>query len=266
MKTKIYAIIVLYNTDLSTSSSYQALLNHPEIITIVCDNSTDRINRKRIVDKNGNVYLSMHGNKGLSKAYNRALDHIKEENPIMEGYVCLLDDDTEIPEDYFDQIKAAAQRKKAQIYLPLVTDSRPDQGYLSPSIMVEPYVHRTKDPFGLSQNEICGINSGMLIDLALFKTYRYNEDLFLDHVDHSFIRDMRKREAKVEILKVMLRQDFSSFQPDGEKAIQRFEILKRDLNEFYKAGIKNRLYYHYVLLRRRGSIFRQTKDWRIWLH
>lgn len=262
----LYAILVAYNHSLEKSPSYQALNKHKDIQLIVCDNSTNGVDIRSNVVEDGNIYISMHGNRGLSKAYNRALDQIQVEDPTLEGYVMLFDDDTKISNQYFEEVKKAIQTKEADIYLPLVTDGHPEQGYLSPSILREPYVHRTKTPWLLKEQEICGINSGMLISLSLFKEYRYNEELFLDHVDHDFIRSMRKQKAIIKILNAELNQDLSSFQTDGTKAISRYDILKRDLNIFYKEGWKNRLYYYYVLFRRKGSIFMQTKDWRIWLH
>lgn len=261
----IYAILVDYNQPLDQSPSYQALNRQKDIITIVCDNSTNVEIDQAQVQKDGNVYLSMHGNRGLPKAYNRALDHIEEENPIMEGFVMLFDDDTEIPDAYFECARKMIEADDADIYLPLVVDGHPEQGYLSPSIMKEVYMHRSKDPFSLSQKDLCGINSGMLIRLSLFAEYRYNEDLFLDCVDHDFIRSMRHLDARIKVMDTELEQQFSAFEPDGKKAIQRFRMFKKDIKEFYKGTFKGRLYCAYVILRHKASIFLHTKDWGIWV-
>lgn len=260
----IYAVLVDYNKPLEESPSYQALRRQKDIVTIVCDNSTQVELDQNLVQKDGNVYLSMHGNRGLSKAYNRALDHIEEEDPVLEGFVMLFDDDTDIPDSYFDCVRKAIKENDADIYLPLITDERPDLGYLSPSILKDVYMHRTMDPWSLTKEEICGINSGMVIRLSLFADYRYNEDLFLDHVDHDFIRSMRKRNAKIRIIDTELHQHFSAFETNGNKAIARFTILKKDMREFYKPTLKGRLFCEYVLLRRKASIFYYTRDMRIW--
>ncbi|WP_289183776.1 glycosyltransferase [uncultured Dubosiella sp.] len=261
----IYAILVDYNKPLETSPSYQALTRQKDIVTIVCDNSTKPTIDQKKVQSDGNVYLSMHGNRGLSKAYNRALDFIQEENPVMEGFVMLFDDDTTIPDDYFSCVRKAIRENNADIYLPLITDGHPEQGYLSPSLMQDVYLHRAKEPWKLSNEEICGINSGMVIRLSLFSDYRYNEDLFLDHVDHDFIRSMRKRNARIQILDTLLQQTFSAYETDGKKALKRFHVFKKDIHEFYKGSFKERLYCEYVILRHKASIFRHTKDWNIWL-
>ena len=44
------------------------------------------------------------------------------------------------------------------------------------------YCHRADDIKAIKQDELCGINSGMVIRKDIFKDYRYNEDIFLDYV------------------------------------------------------------------------------------
>ena len=261
----IYAVLVDYNKPLEESPSYQALRRQKDIVTIVCDNSTQVELDQNLVQKDGNVYLSMHGNRGLSKAYNRALDHIEEEDPVLEGFVMLFDDDTDIPDSYFDCVRQMIKKNDADIFLPLVADQDPKLGYLSPSIMKDVYIHRTKEPFKLKEKELCGINSGMLIRLSLFENYRYNEDLFLDHVDHDFIRSMRRRNARIRIMNTVLEQQFSAYETDPEKALCRFSIFKKDIREFYKGSLKGRIYCAYVVFRHKASIFVHTKDWNIWV-
>lgn len=40
------------------------------------------------------------------------------------------------------------------------------------------YCHRADDIKAIKQDELCGINSGMVIRKDTFKDYRYNEDIF----------------------------------------------------------------------------------------
>ena len=68
----ITAIIVIYNTSCSDSISYQRLKEYG-VRMIICDNSTSDYGNQKIVEADGNVYINMGGNKGLSKAYNAAL-------------------------------------------------------------------------------------------------------------------------------------------------------------------------------------------------
>ena len=165
----------------------------------------------------------------------------------------LFDDDTHIPEDYFVRMLRDIQRKNADIYLPIVKD---EVGILSPSMMKKYYCHRAigGNVWKIRKSEICGINSGMAIALKVFKSYRYNEELFLDYVDHNFIRDMRKHHCRIEIVKTYIHQTFSSNIHDEKKELARLEIFKKDINVFYKRGIGNRFFFHYTMLRRKMKL------------
>ena len=228
----VYGILVLYNKNAAQSRAYCCLKNYKNVDLIVCDNSTKDYANKLLVEQDGYIYLNMHGNVGLSKAYNRALDKIKESDPSYKGYIMLLDDDTYIPAEYFQALSAAIKRYGSHIFLPIVKD---EIGVLSPSMMKKYYCHRAiGDVHRIKKTEICGINSGMAIRKDVFDDYRYNEDLFLDYVDHNFIRDMRKKNVQITILDVTLHQKFSSNSDSKEKALIRFSIFKKDINAFYK--------------------------------
>ena len=106
-----YGIIVLYNKSVDESVTYNCLKKYDNLKVIVCDNSTKSFNNKIKVESDQFIYIDMHGNKGLSIAYNRALDSIEKINPKMEGYVMLFDDDTFIPEEYFSKMTEAINKK-----------------------------------------------------------------------------------------------------------------------------------------------------------
>ena len=255
---KIFGIIVIYNQSVEDSVTYKCLKSYGNIRLIVCDNSTKNFDNEKKVAKDGYVYISMNGNAGLSKAYNKGLDAIQKENPEMQGYVVLLDDDTHIPEEYFTVLRQEIEKNSGDIYLPIVQD---EVGILSPSIMKKYYCHcSSEDVWSIKQEELCGINSGMAINLQIFRKYRYNEEIFLDYVDHNFLRDMCIYKKKVVILNVKIRQTFSSNTDSKEKALIRFKIFKKDINVFYKKGFWNRFFYYYVITRRKMQLSRQFRD------
>lgn len=250
---KLFGIIVVYNKNVNDSVTYQCLKNEKNLRIVVCDNSTSDYGNRAIIEADGYTYVDMSGNAGLSKAYNRALDKICSIYPEMKGYVMLFDDDTFIPEDYFIKMKKAMNRSKEDIYLPIVRD---EIGILSPSMMKKYYCHRAVggNVWKIKPAELCGINSGMAICLEIFKTYRYNEEIFLDYVDHNFIRDMRKNHKKIEIVKTYLQQSFSSNIYDMEKELVRLNIFEKDIDVFYKEGLGNRIFFHYTMIRRKMKL------------
>lgn len=263
MVKKLVAIMVVYNTNVLESRAYKCIKTANNIRLIVCDNSTIVNDNKSLVERDGNIYLSMHGNIGLSKAYNKAIDYLMDEIYDEFDYIILMDDDTYFPEEYFNELNKKVINSNVDIFLPVVFDETGNAGYLSPSIMKKGYCHRAKDIKSIKQNELCGINSGMVIKKEIFEDYRYNEKIFLDYIDHNFIRDMRLRRKKVDVLETKLTQCFSSSSDSKPSAEKRFKIFKKDINVFYKNGFINRLLYHYILFRRRISLFERFQDFKV---
>lgn len=256
----LYGIMVVYNKLVDDSITYQCLKEAANIYVVVCDNSNKPFSNRETVEQDGYIYIDMEGNCGLSKAYNRALDAISVRNPSMDGYVMIFDDDTFLPADFFEKMSEAIASSRADIYLPIVED---EIGILSPNVMKKYYCHRViADVWSIKKEELCGINSGMTIRLALFQRYRYDEGLFLDYVDHNFLRDMRKDQRKLAIVDTKIRQTFSSNTDSKEKATVRFQIFKKDINHFYAHGFWNRFFFYYVITRRKIELARKYRDLR----
>lgn len=256
----LIAIMVVYNTEITESRAYKCVLNEKNIKVIVCDNSTVENNNKELVENDGNIYISMQGNKGLSKAYNKAIDYIMNNNFNNVDYIILMDDDTYFPCEYFKEVREKINQSKFDIHLPTVLDESGKAGYLSPSIMRNGYCHRADDIKTIPQDELCGINSGMVIKKEIFKDYRYNEDIFLDYVDHNFIRDMKSLSKKMGVLDTTLNQNFSSSSDTKEKSKIRFKIFKKDINVFYRHGFKDRCMYHYIITRKKVNFLHRFHD------
>jgi len=223
----IVAIIVAYNSSCQDSISYRRL-NEKGIDIVVCDNSTSDYGNKEIVENDHNIYVSMGGNKGLSKAYNAALDRIGSQYK----FICLFDDDTDMGDDYFNKVLEYINSSSAEIFLPVVkTKTR----ILSPCQFKKKRAVEVKDLDHIDKDNISAINSGMIINAHVFDNYRYNENIFLDYIDHDFMREMNKQHRKVQIMMDnVLNQDFSMETNSLESSYKRLCILNHDLKEYYK--------------------------------
>ena len=231
MNNSFYAVMVICNRDIDESASYNALKAFKAVRTVVCDNSTEANDNKKCESESVH-FLSMGGNVGLSKAYNAALDYLKAE----DGYICVFDDDTDIPADYFEKIDAEAEKSGADVILPVVTD---EVGIMSPCKIGGALTSRISDLKQLNAENISGINSGMAIKAEIFKEYRYNEEYFLDFIDHAFVRDMKKQGKKIAVCEELnLKQSFSANDRDIKKAKKRFELFKKDYMTFCKQSGK----------------------------
>lgn len=242
----IYAIVVIYNKSCENSLTLNCLKNITNLDITICDNSTKNYNNKAYAKKMGYYYINMHGNKGLAVAYNRALERLR----VRTGYVCLFDDDTYVPKEYFGVLKKEITNSNADIYLPIIYDS---VGVLSPCRINKFSVKREKNiKKNLNQKNITGINSAMAINLCVFKEgYFYNEEYFLDYIDHDFIREMKTKNKNIKILDVKLKQNFSetSFE-NKDAALNRFRIFKKDFKKFCKGSFFGKIYAIFVIMRR----------------
>ncbi|KFI76490.1 glycosyltransferase [Bifidobacterium mongoliense] len=223
-------ILVVYNTFISSTRSIQTLLDESICNKIIiCDNSTDmniKTKNEKFADQNPKIiYCDMRGNQGIPVAYNEAISISHSD------LICLLDDDTLLPEHFFSTALNWCQHSEADIFVPLV--------YSQDGTLISPcYAGRyTFKPFK-SVNKISmkfsAINSGMLIRRSIFSGYRYNEQMFLDLVDHKFIRDMKHEGRKIVLMSnLVIQQDFSKISDNKSQSLNRLRIFRHDSKIFY---------------------------------
>ena len=253
-----YAVLVIYNKSIKESKSYQSLKSHAQIPVIVCDNSTVDNQNIYEVNRDNNIYLSMNGNKGISFAYNQALRWVYEKSPSLDGYLAFFDHYTDIPPNYFKRVEQYISDGKSDILLPVVKDAI---GIMSPVYMDSlKYVHRCKDPFAIPKSHISGINSGLIVSIKLFRDFQYDEELFLDYVDHNFFYTMHKLNKKVKVMNIEIKQNSSTLEDDADKAMKRLKLFKKDIKYFYADNMLYRFVYHYVMIRRKLHYIRLYKD------
>jgi len=231
-KVHLNIIIVIYNIQLAESNSYllcKNLTNKNNITIWLIDNSDIPIGDPHIDNIN---YISMNGNKGLSKAYNAAISMI---NHNKENAIIFLDQDTKINEDYFNIVKNILQDND-NIYLlaPYVYDIK---GLLSPCRMMFNHAYRIKEKPKESFLNISLINSGLCVRADVFERITFNNNLFLDYIDHDFIMKFKKYYGykKIALVDISFYQEFSgsAIEPLLKK-IKRFNIYKYDYIEYAK--------------------------------
>lgn len=201
---RITAAVVVYNKDISESITCQNIKNIDDSIDVfVLDNSTTANNNATYCKLNGIRYLSMNGNKGLSKAYNAAVDNSKSSDVIV-----LFDDDTEITAEYFDKLKIALEENpETDIFAPIIKGQ--DGVIYSPNEFNFLKNHFISSPDQVvSQNAFNAIASCLAIRMRVFDDYRFNEKLFVDQVDQFFFCEQRSLGRKFGVIKVEILQHF----------------------------------------------------------
>ncbi len=204
MKQKIAAVIVVYNKEIAQSVTCQSIKNiDNEIRIVVVDNSETPNTNKAICNERGLEYISMGGNKGLSKAYNSAIDTLKDID-----IVVLFDDDTEVTSNYFSELaKTANDHPEVDIFAPIIKGQ--DGVIYSPNEFNFLRNHFISSPDQeISQDLFNAIASCLAIRMRVFENYRFNEKLFVDQVDQYFFCEQRKLDRKFAKLNVEILQHF----------------------------------------------------------
>ena len=204
---KIYAVIIIYNSEISESRSclnISGIVDH-DIKVVIVDNSTVINNNKKLAIEKDWYYISMNGNAGLSKAYNKVLDNITG-----DGVVIWFDDDTDVTQEYFDVLeKALDDHPDCDIFAPMIQGQ--DGRFWSPneSRFLKNKQLKNKNS-RIDNRRFNAINSCTAVRLKIYDNYRYDETLFLDQVDHNFFEDQRQLHRNFCKLNVIIHHNFST--------------------------------------------------------
>lgn len=207
MALSIVAAIVVYNKKIEESITCRNILKicDEAVEILVIDNSTHDFQNKNYCSQKNIEYISMNGNKGLSKAYNVAIDRCKEKR---KDVVVLFDDDTEVTEEYFNKLKDALNTyPDFDIFAPIIYGQ--DGIIYSPNEYNFMRNHFIKSPNQeVAQEKFNAIASCLAIRMKVFENYRFNEKLFVDQVDQNFFYDQRKKNVKCKKIDVKILQNF----------------------------------------------------------
>ncbi|MFS0938293.1 glycosyltransferase [Enterococcus innesii] len=221
MDIEFYPVILIYNSDIESSVSYNNLSKIGKMCITILDNSDDENVKKNNLERSQLLdikYIPMNGNVGLSKAYNRFLDSFKEktENKI----IIWLDDDTAISEEYFFELKEIL-KKKVDIMAPIILGQ--DGRIWSPNsdrYIKNKQLRNVNDKVDL--NRFNAINSCTAVRSTVYKDYRYDERLFLDQVDHLFFYEQRKLNRNFFQMGTIIKHNFAM-----KERNQNFNSVKR---------------------------------------
>lgn len=245
-RRSVAAVVIVYNMHCEESITCRALteIADENLLVLIFDNSTKDMGNYDYCAAHGWEYLGGNGNVGLSKAYNACIDYLKQTRKA--DVLCLFDDDTHVDERYFTMLREAMADAKEKIFVPLIYSG---DKLISPNILNPGHkiVLFGDEETALSYDgdKISAINSCMALDLSLFSSYRYDENIFLDGVDHNFISDMKKRAEKIRVFPYRCNHLFSGdSRPPKNSAISRFRIFEKDFRYILRDDKKT--YYRLI--------------------
>ena len=243
----IYILTVIYNHPVKEDSPY--IYRASNFQNIVFDNSTieDIKNHNLTFCKKHNIlYETLNANLGLSKAYNFIIKkYLKSED-----WLVVMDDDTEVNSEYFNNVAHITQNGNYLCYLSIFQYRLKRFG---------PKKFKNIDKFKLRQTYekkdmegfLVGINSCSVYSAKLFeKIGLFDENLFMDYVDVDICLRMAKAGLKSKTVDSGLVQHFFSKEKHEYKVVvNRLSIQKHDARNFYqkkliKGKIRRKYLYH----------------------
>lgn len=262
---KLYIVCVLYNSaivDISSLKVFLHLVDKYDFVRLqIMDNSSEEIAAKNreaseTVYRNKIIYVNDGGNIGISKAYNKALDTIKDDN----FYVMWSDDDTRFSMEYMENVIKEVRSGKRAIISGIV---RTQKRVISPAKRLIPFSRVPQKMYlqkpGLYRNIYC-INSGLTIKSTIFEAVgRYDESLFLDAVDHLFSDKLIIKGLNcIKIVPGMIKQDFSTETNDLESRRIRAKIFTRDWICWWRTIHRHGLFIFSTVFHANGSVIKRT--------
>ncbi|MGI8385416.1 glycosyltransferase [Robertmurraya sp. P23] len=242
---KLTIVAVLYKQKIEESKTFQTLnkafVTRPnmsvETELVIYDNSPD--SQKCTVEEKlwGKVqYIHDHRNLGLATAYNYAFQAAKENG---SKWLLLLDHDTELTEDYVDQIGSNLDVD------PTIAAVVPR--VFSEETMISPVVADALRPLkteklqaGLQEKPTMAINSGSLIRVSFIEENDgFNKNFPLDYLDHWLFHEIYAKGYKVLVLEASLNHELSVLDY-SRVSLERYRSIL-DTEIYYFKNYKNEL-------------------------
>lgn len=235
MALNIFPVIVVYNKSIRDSLTLYRIKESgiPYGNITIVDNSTSYHGVKEYCEKIGYNYITMNGNAGLSKAYNKALDFLRL-LAAPNDLVMWLDDDTDVTKEYISILCSEADRSLSiDVFMPVIIGQdgviySPNEG----AFLKSRFISSVDEQIDMSK--INGINSCLAVRYRIYAEYRYKEDLFLDMIDNQFFDDMRDRGISFQIIRTLIHQTF--FQRGDNvnigSVISRFKLRIADFMKY----------------------------------
>ena len=227
------AAVVIYNTACQDSPTCRALEALSDVTVLIYDNSTRDFGNREHCEKAGWVYLGV------------------------ADMLCLFDDDTDLAPAYFQALEKAREQG-GRIFVPMIFAGG---SLISPCILHKGHKVQMfgseEEARAYTGENLSAINSCMAIDLEIFKDFRYDENIFLDGIDHNFTQSMKARGEKIHLLDYRCNHAFSGVEkPPKASALVRFQIYAKDYAYIFR---NNKAAYYRLVGKRALRLTAQYK-------
>lgn len=230
---EITILICLYKKNIQDSATIQSLLKSisklKDTNVFIWDNSPSSLDEDslNLLAKNFTNFKYKHTpeNTVLSKIYNTVIEEQKDE----KSYLMLCDDDSDIPECFFDILREKINKNPSiNLFLPQIftndTLISPAKDYLIKTILI-----KNLESGIITSRNSTAINSGMVISNRVFLNgFRYDERLRFYGTDNYFMCQYSRNYKDIFVLDVKFKHDLSFHSSKNiENRLRIFKEIKK---------------------------------------
>lgn len=233
----LYIIIVLYKTKLEDSLTFKALKKNLSLLKdlgskILIYNNSPEI---EIPQSNDYVIYTPTENLMLAGAYNYALQKAIENKA---QWLLLLDQDTELNQDYFERLNAFLNKTDvSSVYDVVVPTLSIGDKHLSPIAYYKstgPFISHLNKPLRNNEDVVqyvtnegknyAAFNSASLLSIEILQRINgFDENYPLDMLDHKYYHLLNKLGAKIYILDAHLKHSLSLLEKENTMSVTRYQ-------------------------------------------
>lgn len=224
------SVVVLYRSTFDQSKTLRSLMavkdRNPALCErmglLVYDNSpTEQLNT---FDGNGFgrfTYLHDPRNSGLAAAYNFGLEQARQSGT---DWLLLLDQDTELQDDYVQSLFAAIESSPQASVCALIPKLMRGGTVLSPQ-RVGRFNNRSVAPeyTGISSDRLTALNSAACLRVrAVEEIGGFPREYWLDFLDHAVFHRLQETGGKVLVFDAVIQHQLSLLNLEHEMSLQRY--------------------------------------------
>ncbi|MGO2063938.1 MAG: glycosyltransferase [Latilactobacillus curvatus] len=200
-KYDLLLLIVIYNNPVSSSETFKTIMNNIDNSTLVMIYDNSNISQLDVQLHENYIYVWNGQNNGLAEAYNESFRLAKKYSI---DWVTLFDQDSKVPNDFLDTVKAEILKNKE--YVALVPRIKVNEKIISP--------FNTKNALFGIKDEIkdTAINSGNTIKCSYINknNYIFGKNYTLDFLDYDFFKDLQDNHEKFKIIDEVIEHNLST--------------------------------------------------------
>ena len=246
-KNTFLTVIVLYETNLNRCLTYKTLLLLEKInftSDLIIYNNSPEI---KIPQAKNHIVINAETNEMLSGAYNFALNHANKNN---YDWLLLLDQDTELTDDYFEKLYrflSDNQDKDVVAVVPFLTNK---SKIISPNKLYFKFLRKSTVKYGINSGHIVALNSLSLLRTDFMNSIGgFSSEFPLDMLDYWYYLQFYRHKKRIYVLDTALKHNLSIYNYDENITEERYDqLLKAERKYTYEFGIQVLIIYKFRLL------------------